>query len=184
MTSPPPSRPKSEPSSSRPRTTYVTCLPAGVSSVTRSPIFTSSEKPVSARMPSLPSRASVASEPCFHFSVYVCASVAGSIPTIDVVDFLPAILPSVKRTALTARRRARARTALATAGGVSPKPLFAPTVRSPANARSTARSIEPCSPAAKIDTNDDERDADHQRRRGDRRAGRVAGRVLARQPAA
>ena len=75
------------------------------------------------------------------------------MPTTDVVDFLPATLPSVKRTELTGPTPRTLRSASTSAGGVSPKPLFAPTVRSPANARSTARSIEPRSPAAKIVTN-------------------------------
>ena len=75
------------------------------------------------------------------------------MPMIDVVFALPVTLASVKRTPLTAPTPGTARSAVETAGGVSPKPFFAPTVRSPANARSTARSIEPCRPAAKIDTN-------------------------------
>ena len=55
-------------------------------------------------------------------------------------------------------------------------------MRSPAgNVPSTERSIEPRRPAAKIDTNVDERDADHERRGGHRGAAGVAQRVLARQ---
>ena len=49
--------------------TYVTRLPAGVRIVTRSPIFAFFEKPTSARIPSSPSCASVASEPSFQLSV-------------------------------------------------------------------------------------------------------------------